>query len=63
MYEAIADAQLAILPASSHALLKEHPALSTRIIRHFLTESGPPKTLMPLRRAARQQPGDSKSDL
>ncbi len=53
MYEAMANAQLAILPASSHALLKEHPGLSVRIIRHFLNESVPPTTLMPLRRAAR----------
>lgn len=51
LYEAIPDAQLAILPASSHAVLKEHPGLSTRIIRRFLREAATPSTLMPLRRA------------
>lgn len=53
MYEAIPDAQLAILPASTHAVLKELPNLSSRLIRRFLTESGPPQTLMPIRRARR----------
>ncbi len=51
LYRALAQGQLAVLPASSHALLKEHPGLSTRIIRHFLLEELPPRTLYPIRRA------------
>ncbi len=62
MYEAMSHAQLAILPASSHALLKEHPGLSVRIIRRFLNETGPVRTLMPLRRAGTQS-GNFQPDL
>lgn len=52
MYEAIPEAQLAILPGTSHALLKERPKESVRIIRHFLGAKRPLETSMPVRRAA-----------
>ncbi len=50
MYEAIPDAQLAILPGTSHMLLKERTKDSVRIIEHFLSEKSPPVTFAPLRR-------------
>ncbi len=63
MYEAIADAQLAVLPGSSHAVLKEHPGLSCRIISHFLRAELPVATLMPLRRAVTTVRGAEGSNL
>jgi pimeloyl-ACP methyl ester carboxylesterase len=50
MYEAIPDAQLAIVPGTSHALLKERTKLCARLIKHFLTTELPEKTYMPVRR-------------
>ncbi len=63
MYEAMADAQLAVLPASSHAVLKEHPGLANRIIRRFLLEKLPVATLSPVRRAPRAIEVASEADL
>jgi pimeloyl-ACP methyl ester carboxylesterase len=63
MYGAIPDAQLAVLPASSHALLKEHPGLANRIISHFLRADLPVKTLNPIRRATRSKEGSVNPDL
>ena len=51
MYEAIPESQLAIVPGTSHALLKERPKESIRLITRFLRGDSPPLTLMPLRRA------------
>jgi pimeloyl-ACP methyl ester carboxylesterase len=51
MYEAIKEAQLAIVPGTSHALLKERTRECSRIIRRFLRSDLPPVTLMPIRRA------------
>ena len=51
LYEAIPQAQLAIVPATSHLFFKERPGASARIVRRFLRGQGPPVTLMPLRRA------------
>lgn len=58
MYEAIPDAELAIVPGTSHAVLKERTKESVRIIRHFLESDFPPVTLQPSRRkpAIDQQP-------
>ncbi len=53
MYESIPDAQLAIVPGTSHGLLKERPKESARIIRRFLREEGALETLAPVRRARR----------
>jgi pimeloyl-ACP methyl ester carboxylesterase len=51
LYEALPDAQLAVLPGSSHAVLKERTRESVRIIRHFLESELPVTTYMPVRRA------------
>ncbi|NNN02492.1 MAG: alpha/beta hydrolase [Acidimicrobiaceae bacterium] len=51
MYESIPDAQLAIVPGTSHALLKERPKESARLIRRFLLAEGSPETYAPVRRA------------
>jgi pimeloyl-ACP methyl ester carboxylesterase len=50
MYEAIPDAELAIVPGTSHMLLKERTKESVRIIDHFLRAKYPPVTFAPLRR-------------
>lgn len=50
MYEAIPNAQLAIVPGTSHALLKERPRESVRILHHFLVRKLPVTTYMPMRR-------------
>ena len=50
MYEAIDGAQLAIVPGTSHGVLKERTKESVRIIRHFLRMKLPPETRMPIRR-------------
>ena len=51
MYEAIPNAQLAVVPGTSHAVLKERTRESVRILRHFLVSEIPVTTYMPLRRA------------
>jgi len=50
MYEAIPHGQLAIVPGTSHQLLKERTNESVGIILHFLAMKVPPVTLMPIRR-------------
>ena len=50
-YEAIPNAQLAVVPGTSHAVLKERTRESVRILRHFLVSEIPVTTYMPLRRA------------
>jgi pimeloyl-ACP methyl ester carboxylesterase len=50
MYEAIREAQLAIVPGTSHMLLKERTKECVRIIDHFLGSKLPPVTLAPMRR-------------
>ena len=50
MYEAIPQAQLAIVPGTSHMLLKERTNESVRIINHFLRSKWPPVTFAPMRR-------------
>jgi pimeloyl-ACP methyl ester carboxylesterase len=51
LYESMPDSQFVVVPGSSHAVLKERPTASTRIIRRFLTQKLPPATLQPVRRA------------
>ena len=59
MFEALADAQLAIIPGASHAVLKERTRECVRIITRFLTQRLPVETLSPLRRAtAGEYPGE-----
>lgn len=50
LYEAIPHGQLAIVPGTSHAVLKERPKESAQIIRHFFRAKLPPKTYQPNRR-------------
>jgi pimeloyl-ACP methyl ester carboxylesterase len=49
-YEGIPDAELAIIPGTSHFLLQEKPALCNRIIADFLINE-PVPTVAPIRRA------------
>jgi pimeloyl-ACP methyl ester carboxylesterase len=52
MYRAIPDAELAVVPGTSHGLLHEKPALCNELILDFLTTEAVP-TLAPVRRAGR----------
>lgn len=54
MYEAIRDSQLAIVPGTSHALLKERTKECARIITRFLKSNLTPVTFMPIRRATNE---------
>ncbi|MFC7717310.1 alpha/beta fold hydrolase [Nonomuraea recticatena] len=51
LYRGLRDAQLAVVPGTSHLLLHEKPELCVRLITDFLT-TGPTPTWMPVRRAA-----------
>ncbi len=51
LYQALPNAQLAIVPGTSHAVLKERTRESVRIMRHFLLSELPVTTYMPVRRA------------
>jgi pimeloyl-ACP methyl ester carboxylesterase len=42
LYESIPHAELAIIPGTSHAMLKERTKASVGIIHHFLHSRGPP---------------------
>ena len=57
MYEAIPGAQLAIVPGTSHMLLKERTKESVRVIDHFLTSKLPPATFAPIRRPSIEERG------
>jgi pimeloyl-ACP methyl ester carboxylesterase len=50
MYRGIPQAELAVVPGTSHALIIEKPALCNQIMIDFLT-TDPVPTFMPLRRA------------
>jgi len=50
LYENIPDAELAIVPGTSHTLILDKPDLCNRIITDFLVNE-PAATLMPMRRA------------
>jgi hypothetical protein len=47
----VPDAELAVVPGTSHLLLHEKPELCTRIVADFLTGE-PAPTFLPIRRAA-----------
>jgi len=51
MFESIPGAQLAIVPGTSHAVLKEKTKLSSKLIRNFFEDEYPPVTYQPSRRA------------
>lgn len=50
MYRAIRQGQLAIIPGTSHFVLKEKPLLTQAVIREFLSDLTPPITRQPFRR-------------
>ncbi len=50
LYRGIPDAELAVVPGTSHALIIEKPELCNRIMLDFLT-TDPVPTFMPVRRA------------
>ena len=50
LYRSIPNAELAVVPGTSHFLLAEKPELLNRLILDFLRNE-PPPTMMPLRRA------------
>ena len=50
MYRAIPQGQLAIIPGTSHFLLKEKPVLTQAVIKQFLDDLNPPITRQPFRR-------------
>jgi pimeloyl-ACP methyl ester carboxylesterase len=52
-YRSLPDAELAVVPGTSHGLLVEKPALCNLLITEFLTKE-PAETFAPIRRAARQ---------
>jgi pimeloyl-ACP methyl ester carboxylesterase len=54
MYEAIPEAQLAVLPGTSHAVLKERTKECAEIIERFFLGPVPPRTEYPLRRASNE---------
>jgi pimeloyl-ACP methyl ester carboxylesterase len=51
LYRGLPDAQLAIIPGTSHLLLQEKPQLCTMLVTEFLAGE-PTLTRMPIRRAA-----------
>jgi pimeloyl-ACP methyl ester carboxylesterase len=51
LYRALADAELAVIPGTSHGLLVEKPALCNTIVIDFLTND-PVPTFAPIRRAS-----------
>jgi len=50
LFEALQNAQLAIVPGTSHMLQLEKPALANQLILDFLAEPGAPMTMLPIRR-------------
>ena len=57
LYNSLPDAELAVVPGTSHLLLREKSQLCTRLVADFLT-ADPAPTGMPMRRAA--PTGDSE---
>ncbi len=52
LYEALPQGQLAIVPATSHFVIKEKPEMVQAIIKDFLSDLSPPQTRVPVRRAS-----------
>jgi pimeloyl-ACP methyl ester carboxylesterase len=50
LYRGLRDAELAVIPGTSHGLLVEKPALCDTIVLEFLSNE-PVQTLAPIRRA------------
>ena len=62
LYEALPEAQLAVIPGASHGVLKEQTKLCLTIIVRFFLGPVPPLTKIPLRRAARDAEPSTKSE-
>lgn len=54
LYEALPLGQLAIIPGTSHAVVKEKPDLMNAVIVQFLEDLTYPNTRMPIRRISNQ---------
>jgi pimeloyl-ACP methyl ester carboxylesterase len=54
LYEALPDAQLAVVPGASHGVPFEKPAETARLVHEFLAAEGTPVTFMPVRRSVRR---------
>ncbi|HET6865560.1 MAG TPA: alpha/beta hydrolase [Solirubrobacteraceae bacterium] len=54
LYRSVPDAELAIVPGTSHGLLVEKPTLCNAVIIEFLTKDAVP-TMAPIRRASRDE--------
>jgi len=54
LYEALPLGQLAIIPGTSHGLIKEKPALAVAVIMQFLEDLSYPITRQPIRRVNSQ---------
>jgi len=52
LYESLPQGQLAVVPGTSHALPLERPDVLAGLIVDFLAAAEPPRTLIPVRRAA-----------
>ena len=50
LYEAIPQGQLAVIPGTSHFVIKEKPELTQMVIKQFLVDLSAPITRMPIRR-------------
>ena len=50
LFDALSDAQLAIVPNTSHAIAFERPGLVAQLIRDFLDHPARTPTMMPARR-------------
>ena len=51
LYRSLPDAELAVVPGTSHGLLAEKPGLCNMVITQFFT-TDPVQTFAPIRRAA-----------
>jgi pimeloyl-ACP methyl ester carboxylesterase len=60
LYRGLPNAELAIIPRTSHLLLHETPELCVKLVMDFMT-GHPAPTLMPIRRRARSSPGAGPS--
>ena len=60
MYRGIPDAELMVVPGTSHGLLVEKPDLCNTVILHFLIED-PVPTVAPIRRATTRSSGSPRS--
>jgi len=54
LFEALPLGQLAIIPGTSHGLIKEKPALAMAVIMQFLDDLSYPSTRQPIRRTSSQ---------